>query len=419
MDYDDGDSAEYAGHELAPLLEVSEEDFYDPRRWHYDFSVMHPMDIPAFRRALFSFVSGFGFDLPAAWGAPRSRAEISAVLADAGEPASEPAGVEAFLAAEAAHLAGLVGGFLGTARAERTFANLRNPAIKLIWFLASRGCALPPTANEVAAYYAKVAEISNTVGGVAMAKSALSMLCVFNDVSTVAYSSMRVNAALESMRRSHRHQVRKAAGLTVDMVAAILDGYCFVRPGRPAELQWELMIGACIGIGFKLLLRYDDLKRCRWDDDFCDVFPTHVRFYLDGRKNNQYGGNFLDVARPRDEAVLGVYHVCVLAKSIFRRGYVLGSVDASGRVDVTKPMPHKVFVAHLREALVNIGLSREMASVYSAHSMRAGGATAAAVHGLHREEIQHLAGVADPNWLAYYNRNYLAERLRVSQAIGL
>ena len=84
------------------------------------------------------------------------------------------------------------------------------------------------------------------------------------------------------------------------------------------------MIGACIGIGFELLLRYDYLKRCRWDDDYCDVFPTHVRFYLDGRKNNQYGGNFLDVARPPDEAVLGVYHVCVLAKSVFRRGYVLG-----------------------------------------------------------------------------------------------
>ena len=48
--------------------------------------------------------------------------------------------------------------------------------------------------------------------------------------------------------------------------------------------------------------------------------------------------------------------------------------------------------------------------------MRAGGGTAAAVHGLHREDIQHLAGVADPNWLAYYNRNYLAERSRVSLA---
>ena len=58
-------------------------------------------------------------------------------------------------------------------------------------------------------------------------------------------------------------------------------------------------------------------------------------------------------------------------------------------------------------------------SVTSALARNFGGATAAAVHGLHREEIQHLAGVADPNWLAYYNRNYLAERLRVSQAIGL
>jgi len=58
-------------------------------------------------------------------------------------------------------------------------------------------------------------------------------------------------------------------------------------------------------------------------------------------------------------------------------------------------------------------------SVAHASKAKKCGATAAAVHGLHREEIQHLAGVADPNWLAYYNRNYLAERLRVSQAIGL
>ena len=52
--------------------------------------------------------------------------------------------------------------------------------------------------------------------------------------------------------------------------------------------------------------------------------------------------------------------------------------------------------------------------------MRAGGGgTAAAFRELHREEIQHLAGVADFSWLVYYNRNCLAERLRVSQAISL
>ena len=109
----------------------------------------------------------------------------------------------------------------------------------------------------------------------------------------------------------------------------------------------------------------------------------------------------------------------MLALMTFGRGFVLGSVNSAGVVNLDARMSHRQFVAHLREALVNIGLTREMASVYSAHSMRAGGATAAAVHGLHREDIQHLEGVADPNWLAYYNRNYLAERIRVSEAIGL
>ena len=69
-----------------------------------------------------------------------------------------------------------------------------------------------------------MAEASDTVGGVALAKSALGVLCSFNELPTAIYTSMRVNAALESMRRTHRRQARKAAGLTVNMVSAILIG---------------------------------------------------------------------------------------------------------------------------------------------------------------------------------------------------
>ena len=76
-------------------------------------------------------------------------------------------------------------------------------------------------------------------------------------------------------------------------------------------------------------------------------------------------------------------------------------------------------VASLRSALINIGLSEAEAEALSAHSMRAGGATATAVHGLHQEYIQHLTGVKDANWLAWCSRHYLGERLRVSRAIGL
>jgi hypothetical protein len=52
-------------------------------------------------------------------------------------------------------------------------------------------------------------------------------------------------------------------------------------------------------------------------------------------------------------------------------------------------------------------------------SLRSGTATAAASHGLHREDTQHLAGVQDVNWLAYCNRTYLAEQVRASRTIGL
>ena len=71
--------------------------------------------------------------------------------------------------------------------------------------------------------------------------------------------------------------------------------------------------------------------------------------------------------------MLGVYHVSLLALATFGRGFVLGSVDSAGVVNLDACMSHKEFVAHLREALVNTGLTREMADVYSAHSRRAGG----------------------------------------------
>ena len=42
IQYDDGDFEDVAKHELAPLIFFAEESFYDPRLWHYDFSVMNP-----------------------------------------------------------------------------------------------------------------------------------------------------------------------------------------------------------------------------------------------------------------------------------------------------------------------------------------------------------------------------------------
>ena len=125
--------------------------------------------------------------------------------------------------------------------------------------------------------------MSKTAGGVAMTKGALGMTCTCNDLPTIAYKGPRVNSAHEAMRRSHRQQTPKAAGITPPMTGAALDGYGFVRPDRPATRQWQLMTGASIGIASKLLLRDDDLNRCRWEEGSCEVFETHIRYNLDGR----------------------------------------------------------------------------------------------------------------------------------------
>jgi hypothetical protein len=410
--FDDGDRADFEGHELARYIVFPEEDFYDPFLWYYDFSVMNPANVPGWNRACRAFGENFGIDIPAAWLGHTASSEDD-------KRCDEALSAAAFLERERSTLQAALSDMLGQSREKRTIMNLRNPGLKLLWWCASRGCNFPPTANDMALYYTKLAKDQDNIGAVTVAKSALSFICSYNDLPTLEYHSMRANAALEAMRRRHKHQVKKAAGLSVNMVKGIMEAFGHVRPDRPARQQWPLAVATSIGLGFKLLLRYDDLRRCRYDRGYCEVFPTHIRFYLDGRKNNMYGGDFLDVAAPADPRERGVYHLCVEARAVFRTGFVLANVDAQGNVDTQRPMSHANFVRHMREALVHIGLSREEAAVFSAHSMRSGGATAAAVHGLHREDIQHLAGVKDVNWLAYYNRMYLAERLRVSQGIGL
>ena len=57
----------------------------------------------------------------------------------------------------------------------------------------------------------------------------------------------------------------------------------------------------------------DDLVRRRWEEGSCGVFLAHIRFYLNVRKKKQFGGEFLDIARPADPNTVGVYHLLTRA----------------------------------------------------------------------------------------------------------
>ena len=87
-----------------------------------------------------------------------------------------------------------------------------------------------------------------------------------------------------------------------------------------------------------------------------------------------------------------MYHALLLGKRMFRSGFVLPHIDADGRVHRERPMGYDEFVRHLRQALVTTGMSEAEAGEYSAHSMRSGGASAAARAGLEPLLICPLIG---------------------------
>jgi len=52
--FNNGDVADYEGHELAKHMIFDEAEFYDPRTWFYDFSVMNPANTPGWKAVLHS-----------------------------------------------------------------------------------------------------------------------------------------------------------------------------------------------------------------------------------------------------------------------------------------------------------------------------------------------------------------------------
>jgi len=410
--YDTGLNEDLTGNQLAPLLRVNDAALADPRRWAFDWTILSMPKVQGFLPLIASYAASFGLSLPTHWTDPASD--------DADTSTTNMDTAAAFLRTETLMLTSEHKRSFTNARAPRTVTNYKYAALKLVWFALSHGWSLPPTADEFGLYLTKLRLIRDNAGALDVARNALKLICSLNSVDGSIYDTLRVLAPLEQTRREHRHVAKKSAALTPAMVEAINKVYSYERPQRPPNKQWEFALGAAVSAAFKLLARHDDAEKLRWNNGFCDVLDTHVRFYLHSRKNLQHGSALLDVARPTDNNPNGVYFLLARAKEFFQTGHVLPHIDRStGIVDSSRPMPYYDYVAFLRSALVAIGLSEVQAALFAGHSARAGGATAAAANGLHQEDIQHLAGVVSPTWLACYNRRHLDEGLRVSRSLGL
>jgi hypothetical protein len=404
-------------YDVAPALLFAPTEFFDPRRFYFDFSVMNPLSVPGWTAGLRSYLKFYGAEMPREWLEP----EVGRDTTEARGGGCAGDAAEEFRACEGARLQALLRDLAGEARAPSTLRNLKNPVLKAIWWLASRGRALPPTAEDVALYLTYLSSEVDTIGSASDARQALGFLATVNADRGCGRESMlagRAAVPVEALRRRHAHAIDKAPGLPADVVRLVLNRYVVARPELSWDLQWRLAIGVAIGAAFKLMARYADMRVVVYDDDRFETFDLYIRVYLSGRKTHVYGGQWIDVAKPAD-ASFGVYHALLLGKHVFRSGHVLPHIDTEGRVHRERPMEYDDFVRHLRQALVTVGLSEQEAAEYSAHSIRSGAATEAAHSELPPLLICHLAGVKSIEWLVGYMRADLGDRLRASWSLGL
>ncbi len=407
---------------VAEGISCSLETFLDPAAFYYDFSVIHPSRIGGWSAGLSTFLQRHGAALPQAWlrspssGNKRKDTSVSCATAAAAAPCLSAAD---FCVRERARLRDEFQRLAGASRAESTLEGLRNPGLKLLWFLASRGHSLPPSQWALTDYLTLLAVDVGNMGAIRRARGALLHLCRINGWSSEPYTSGVALIPGAAMARITRHQVKKAAGLALWMVERIVDVYCFERPHRAAQQQWELAYGAAIVISFKVFARWDDAAQLRWDDDHCEVHELYVRFFLEHRKNAQAQGNFVDVARRQNPSERSAYHIIREAKRVFQRGFVLPYISAKGLVDSTRCMPYSNHIRHLRSCLMHIGVPRDEAEKFAGQSARAGAATCAARAGVPPHEICRLAGVRSIGWHLGYMRPDFEDRMQASWAVGL
>jgi hypothetical protein len=114
-------------------------------------------------------------------------------------------------------------------------------------------------------------------------------------------------AALSLVASARRRKGARAADLK--LVLDVLRRYAYLEAGVNTDRQWRLAIGVAIGCAFKLMARYADMRRVRYDDESFLVYGMYI--FVSERKTHVYGGQWIDVARPPDGS-FGVFDALLL-----------------------------------------------------------------------------------------------------------
>jgi hypothetical protein len=265
------------------------------------------------------------------------------------------------------------------------------------------------------------------------AKSAVDAINYVRRLNGIAdfSASLAIKGTLKAAVLAFSGPTKKAPEITIDFVADIVLACC--ADGQP---DWRFMFGVSILALFFGMCRFSDLARLRYDPGYMDGFGTHIRVFIDHRKNDPlWKGHFFDVA-VGDSATayrgLVASEIFLAAKARFLTGPLLRRVWRRGGVRHLAPrfiefgpnagesrtMSLSDFHIMLRtELMACCGFSAALADEYTSHGGRAAAASELSRARLPHGQINARAGVVTENWLAGYDRLDLDRRLETSRAL--
>ena len=221
-----------------------------------------------------------------------------------------------------------------------------------------------------------------------------------------------VKQVLEGAKRICARPVNRRAPLSQEQFQQLMCTLC-----RPTSPLADLQCAALISLGFTALLRWDELHRlCADDVQFC---ATHMSICLHSRKNDQLrqGDNVL-VARcssPSSVCPVSVVQRFVTAASHKPSQKLFGCLtSARSGPGVRGSMSYSRAKELLHQALVRIGVDPRG---YGTHSLRSGGATAAANAGITERLLQRHGGWRSVSSKDKYVLDSKEAMLSVSKAI--
>ena len=227
-----------------------------------------------------------------------------------------------------------------------------------------------------------------------------------------------VKQVLAGAKRILAHKTTKKEPITVDILKKLYDKFVTCDAGLPVIRTMAICL-----LGYAGFFRFNELSSLRESDVIILFYPDHIEVFVESSKTDQYReGAWVPIARTQSE----ICPVSMLER-YFKLADIQGDVDRHLFRGLSKTkqgyrLRPKGGISYTRvrelllEVLKEIGLDPKD---FGVHSLRSGGATAAANAGVPDRWFKRHGRWVSENAKDGYVKDKLEDRLSVTRNLGL